>query len=87
MLRACDVNAFVALFLLQFLVTVVANNSILGAKMVCAITVLDMPEPPYFVVSSFEANQDSAFPGTSVGHVVAFDSDGETSLLDAFVDA
>jgi hypothetical protein len=61
----------------QFTVTVIANNSYLGAELVCTITVTDVAEPPFFVTTAFEVNQDDAFPGTSVGFVVANDQDAD----------
>jgi hypothetical protein len=56
-------------------VTIIANNTYLAAEMQCVVNVIDVPEPPFFVATTFEVNQDDAFPGTSVGFVVATDED------------
>ena len=65
----------------QFQVTVVANNSILSAYLVCTVTVNHVPQPPQFTMTAFEVNQDSAFPGSSIGTIKVSDHDGVSASL------
>ena len=66
---------------LQFMVVVIANNSILAADQTCTVTVVDVSEPPMFVITVLEVQQATAFPSSEIGYITAVDQDGVEILL------
>ncbi len=61
---------------LQFLAVIIANNSVLSAKMACTVLVIDVPEPPEFVGTALEVQQSTAFPSSEIGSISVVDEDG-----------
>lgn len=60
----------------QFTVAVTASNSMLASEELCTIIVSNVPAPPYFVRTAFDLSQQTAFPGSFVGTIIALDVDG-----------